>query len=622
MTDALPHPNSQATHGENDEQMPDEQDIINVLDGYKSEARQAREGGPNPRDDVWRKNWDRYWGRYDFSDKADWQAQHAMPEVPQFVDRWASAMREALDPMGEWFSIVDAGEQDTELVPHIKRAMEAILTRCGVTADGHRVDFSSVFEDQMKLAAIMMGCGSVTWKDDDQTGGWVSVDTVDPREVYLDPKGRNLYRWRRYEIDKHELLMMAEATDDDGNDIYNIDKIRELQAYDDQERREERERATGHGEGEPSANRHTITIDEWLCTLLMPDGSVPAVNSLIVVANDRHIIRGPEANPFWHGKDWIVATPMVSVPMSVYGRSYMEDWTEVSDAFVEMTNLILDSTFMSAVRSFVAAPDMLKNPRQLNEGVTPGKVFELEDGVQAADFIKEIELGSLGADVIRVWESLKNEMREGAKLSQMSLGQLPSGDRHSATMAAQVEQSGNSMIRSMARTIEVRWLEVVLTQVWQVALQHMDFLELTNELGQATAEMLNNHREEFANRKIRFRVTGISGLIDRQNKLQNLMSLLQVVGQNDVLMQALMQETSPDKLVSVLFQLHGVDINDIRLSEREQQQRAAVRGNQAAAGQQQSVDEAIRRAMAGQGMPSGQQGGGQQGGQQGGGGQQ
>lgn len=565
---ATPHPD---VDPEVSDESVDEQLILNVLDGYRSEAQEARESGPNPRDDVWRDNWDRYWGRYDRTNKAAWQSKHVMPEVPQFVDRWAAAMREALTQAGRWYSAVDETGESNELQPHIERFMDVLLARAARTPDGHQTDFASVFEDQMKLGSLMACCLSVTWKDG-LDGGWVAVESVDPREVWLDPKNRNLYRMRRYQIDKHQLLALANEIDDEGESLYNVDQIEQLAADLNEDRQTEKERSSGHGQGEGGTYRNPITIDEFLCTLVMPDGSTPAENALIVVANERYIIRGPEPNPFWHERDWIVFTPMVTVPFSVYGRSYAEDWADVADAFVEMTNLILDGVFTSTLKAFAARPGQLEDPTQIEEGIHPNVVFQLnEESQDPRNFLREIDLGTLPPESITVWQALKQEMREGAKLNEIALGQVPPKGDITATEVNQVQQSGSAMLRSMARTIEARLLEPMLTMVYQTALQHMDFTDerIARELGPETAQMLQRRKQEFRERRIKFRVRGLSALVDRQAKLRNLMSMLQVVGGNELLLREFIQRVDIGELINELFTLFNIDPKSFEIDQRE-----------------------------------------------------
>lgn len=539
---------------------PDVDLIVKVLESYRVEAEQARDGGPNPRTKVWENNWNRYWGRYDFSKKASWQSQHVLPEVPQYVDRWAAAMREGWDATSDQLEVQDeAGVGLSEpLIPHIKRVMKAILGRCSRTPDGHPAPFSSLFEEQMKLGAMKALCASVTWQMD-AMGGWVNVATVDPREYWGDPKQRGLYRRRHYEIDKHELVAMASRVDEFNLPIYDLQQIMDLGAETDEVSNKNRETSTGSGQG-TDQGRIPIQIDEWRATILEPaTGKVICDRALLVTANSKFLIRGPEKNPYWHNEDWIVFTPMVSVPLSIYGRSYMEDWSGTADAYIEMTNLILDGAMTSAMKAFAAQPEMLLDPTQLAEGISPNIVFQMAEGILPETFLKEIELGDLSQEAIIAWKALKEELREGAKLSEIALGQMPSKTHIAAEAVSQSAQSGSALIRSMAVTIETRWLEPILSLVWQTTLQYMDFMSLKNEIGEDTAAMFQAKRKEFLERRFKFRFRGISGLIDRQQKLQSLMQMLASISANPVLLQAFMQKTSLPRLLQSMTVLFGVD---------------------------------------------------------------
>lgn len=556
--------------------------IATILGSYREEAEQDRRSGPSPRDTVWEQNWDRYWGRYDHSDKASWQSKRVMPETPQFVDRWAAAMREALTQGGRWFKVVDETGQSNELMPHVEKLMDVLLGRCARTPDGHATDFESVFEDQMKLGALMACCATVGYNQTHE-GGWPSIDSVDPREYFADSKGRNLYRLRRYETDKHTLLSQAKRLDEAGTPLYNIDQIEMLTSAVDEEYRNQRERSSGHGQGEKGVGgRVPIILDEWLCTLLSPDGDIIAENALVIIANDRFVIRGPEPNPFWHNRDWIVFSPMVTVPFSIYGRTYAEDWSDPADAFVELTNLILDGIHTTTMHAYAMQSGMLKNPADFDEGITPNTVFELEEGASPREFINPIDLGKLPPESITVWQSLKQEMREGAKLSEIALGQVPPKGDITATEVNQVQQSGSAMIRSMARTIESRFLEPILTLLFQTALQHMDFTEerLVVELGEDTARMLQARKQEFRERRIKFRVRGLSALVDRQVKLQSLLAMLQTFAQSDILMQDFLARHDVTRLTNTLMELFGVDHLDFKMTDRERMMRELMQSLQ------------------------------------------
>lgn len=571
-----------------------DQDIIRILSSYKDEAQQARKEGPNGRDEIWESNWDLYWGRMDYSGKADWQSQEVMPEAPQFVDRWAASMREALNQPGRWYQAIDPTGQDKDLSKHIEKFLDVLLANAGRTPDGHPSDFESQFEDLMKIGCLMAMSATVTWESGEGPGGGkISVDVNDPRQVWLDHTGRGLYRLRSYEVDKHVLEERARATDAFGEPIYNPEAVADLHRNEREERREERETSTGHAQQQTSP-RQPVTIDEWLATIVDNDGTVIARDALVVVGNDRVVLRGPEPNPFWHGRDWTLMVPMVSVPLSIYGRSYMEDWASVARAFIEMTNLIMDGTFTSTMNAYGIIAEALEDPTQAQEGVTPNKTFVLEAGQNARDFLHNIELGRLPPESLRVWEGLKAEMREGAKLSEISLGQVPPKGDITATEVSAVQQSTSSLIRSMARTIETRLLEPMLEMIWQTGLQHVDFADpmIQQELGEETARMLQVRKQEFRQRAIRFQVRGLSALVERQSKLQNLLSALNTIASSEVLLREFLQTYSVDRLVQELLRLYGIDTLDLQQSPREQKIRQIIERMNQQQGQEPGSGEA------------------------------
>lgn len=326
----------------------EEQTILSTCNGYLHEAMSNRENGLNPRDMKWRENLNLYWGRYDFTDKAKWQATERMPEVASFVDRFSGALKEALvsSPQG-FYTVSDPADEEGDIALKLKAMEDIWLGQCGRNQTGTCLDFSAVFEEQCKLGALMATCSTVTWKGDTKWGR-VAVETTDPRMVYLDHTYRNLYRIRRIEVDKHELKAMVGLKDKKGKPIYNLTEIDALVNYRAWRTQQDREEMTGSGDWTTST-RQPILLDEYICTVVDNLGNIICDQSLIVIANEQFVIRGPEKNPFWHRKDWMVFAALVTAPLSVYGRSYMEDFGSVARTFNELTNLILDAVRTSAL---------------------------------------------------------------------------------------------------------------------------------------------------------------------------------------------------------------------------------------------------------------------------------
>lgn len=560
-------------------------EIVQILEGYRSEAENARLSGPNSRDYTWLQNLDLYWNRFDFSKKAPWQAREVMPELPQYVDRFAASMRAALTQAAHFFTVTVHNDEEQDLADVIRKVIEVQLARCARSPSGHSVDFATVFEELVKHAALMMFSCLVTVKNDGY-GNYVCVEPIDAYNVWLDPTGRGLYRIRRLEIDMHELMGMADKTDTMGRALYNRDAIARCQAAATNALMSaERERRTGTGQF-GNSNRIPVILHEYRCTLIDSVGNVRGTNVLCVVANNTHLIRGPEVNPFWHERDWVLTAPIITVPMSPYGRSYVENFASIAKTFNELTNLLLDGVFTSAMKAFVAVPGLLEDPSQIDEGVHPNVVFRAQEGVRPDDVLKEFSLGQLPADAINIWQALKKELQEGAAFNEIALGQLAPKGRTSATEVGTAEQNSNSFLRSIATNIETLFLEPLLDVFWKTSIQHLSTkdTEIRNAIGEEWFMVLLSRRKEFVKMRLTFQCRGISSLVLRSQKLQQLMQFLQIVGSNPNLSQIFMQEVSPEKLFKYLAMLMDIDRQDFSMSEREKQMQQLTQMYQMAQG--------------------------------------
>lgn len=554
---------------EGDEQL----EIVQALQGYKQEAKEARASGPNPRDKIWNRNINLYWNRYDFSGKADWQAKHVMPEVPSYVDRFAAALKEALvaTPNG-FYTVEDPMDENGSIADNIKRMTDAFLDRSGTNPTGAPLSFPAVFEEQMKLGAQMACAAVVTWKND-VPGGRVAIETVDPRTVWLDHTYRNLYRLRQIELDKHDLLKMAKMTDAAGKPIFNVDEIQRLVLGKTIQTMQAVEQASMSGNTpQITSNRQPIIIDEYVATIVGRDGSILADNAYIVVADDQYLLRGPETKPFWHGKDWLVYSPMISAPLSPYGRSYMEDFGSVAQVFTELTNLILDAVYLSSINATVVVPEMLQDPAQLANGLHANMLLKLEGGFKAGDFAETLTLGQLSNEAVSLWDKIKNELTEAANVNEIGLGQFAPNSRTSATEISATQQSSSALVRSVAQTVESRFLEPVLDLTWKTGLQFSQASnqDLARVVGRDMWPVLMGQKKTLIKWPYTFQARGISTMIQKSQMLNSLLQILQVISQNQILVQTFMQKVDPQKLIDLLFTLSNVDKTKFEMSALQQ----------------------------------------------------
>ena len=547
-----------------------EQELVNACRQWKEEARSARESGSEPRDRVWSENVDLYHGRMDFSDKEDWQHQEVMRDATKHVDRFAASMKRALMQPGDWYAIHDWTPGADILHGLVKRLIDVMLSRCSTTTSGYPAGFPHVFSKLLKMGGVMAAAASVT---KDPHSNRIRVDEVDPRELYFDPTGRGLYRIRSREVDAHSLLEMASGVDGSGQPLYFIDRVRELQDMRKERGEIDQQQTTGHMQGARPSMRKTHVVDEFLFReLLNQDGVSVAKNVLVIMGNEQRIIRGPEPNPYWHGKDWIVYQSLLDTFLTVYGRAPMEDFAPMARTFSEFVNLLLDGVTVSMLPNYAMKPSMLEDPSQIDDGIRPFKNwFVNDDAVRASDFAERMDLGRVYPESIEVLRLLKGELREMASQNDIDLGNMPKKSGITATEISTVSQSGSELVMDVAENVDNGMLGPIVELVWWTAIQELDFSDpgLARELGEEIAQMFAIRRTEFQGRNFSFKASAITAISERAMRVAKRLQFLQIVGQSEMLQQEFLKEHSFSAFTADLFRDLGIDAPEYRRTEAE-----------------------------------------------------
>ena len=66
-----------------------------------------------------------------------------------------------------------------------------------------------------------------------------------------------------------------------------------------------------------------------------------------------------------------------------------------------------------------------------------------------------------------MWQALKAELSDAARMNEISLGGFAPHARTSATEIASSQQNTSSVLRGIAQTLEERWLDPTLDMVWK-----------------------------------------------------------------------------------------------------------------------------------------------------------
>lgn len=561
----------------------DDHDVLNrVLDFYRA-AKEARESGLGRRDDTWNRNSDSYWGRSSNEDqKADWQANVRLPKTANFVERFAASQKLALAQADPPFTMRDAKDSTGALLPEIERTLQTFLARCGENDTGQPIAFPGIYGEIAKSGALKMMAATVTWRD-----GRLRIDPVDPGEVFLDPTRRRMYRIRRYEIDWHRLEAMKDETDSDGEPIWNLEALEQLQSQELEETKDDSERLAGHEKRANESGRKPIVLLEFLGHLTGRDGKPIGEGrgkQLIVVANDKFVIRGPEPNPFDHGQDWLVVHGVIGVPFSVYARAYVELFEGVAEAFQDLMNVLLDGAAAAAANAYEWDPDFYEHPDEIAKGIHGGKMMQRSrEAVPGERGVMPFETGKVDPGAIAALQALSQELREAASQSELRVGQLASGET-TATEILDARQGSEVLDSSITMDIEDRFLSVIYYLSWMTIVQNLTDNqdeegaqtdeEILAELPPETVAMLIERREEFLNRRIRFTVRGLSGVLERRKRSRALLSALQIIGSNEILAAEFAKRYSIGRALETLMRDMGAPVDRIEKTPGEIQQDA------------------------------------------------
>jgi hypothetical protein len=285
----------------------------------------------------------------------------------------------------------------------------------------------------------------------------------------------------------------------------------------------------------------------------------------------------------------------------------MEDFGSMAKVFNDLTNLLLDATYMSAMNAYAMVPAMLTDPSQANGGIYPNKTFMLEEGYGAEDFLKSIKLGQLDSGAVQIWQNIKSELSDAAGMNEISMGQLPDKTHIAAAAVSGAQQSASSVLRSVAQTIETRWLDPVLDLTWKTGLQHAtpNDPRMSAAVGDGMYAALIQRRRELITQPITFQARGISALLQKQQKLTALMGVMQLIAQDPTkqMMNAFMAMVDVNKFLQLIFSLSNVDITKMELTAREKLVKS-VTDPLAAAGMQPGGGASAPGAPAGAGQPS------------------
>lgn len=558
--------------------------ILNLI----REARKEAEAGKRERKVLSKQNNDAYLGKQDWGHKQPGQSREFLPMVAMATEQIAGFIKKSLVDNQDWFSVDLRGRAAGILRPEqaVRLLQGMIETRPQV--DHGQTDLATLMGDAVKTALwgslliLKVHGRTMTPPTLDGTVApppfWaLQIDLINPDDYFPDPTGRGLYEIHRVERDLHEVVEMAEQG------IYDKAVVAEITQDFSLKEEESRSHAMRNQPVPPSPDwRKRIILEEYWGTLLGDDGRVVKANIVCTVANDRWVIREPEPNPFWHGQSPFVVAPLVRVPFSVWHKALLDHATQLNYAANELFNLMLDGGIASVWGVRQIRADWLENPSQISAGIPQGATLAVKaETPVGAKVVEQVTTGNIPPEATGMLNLVDRQFQSATLVNDIKLGLLPA-KQVKATEIMEASQQSASFFDSLVRDIEQQLMVPLLTKSWLTTLQHFDEVDpglaiaALGEEAYAGMRMLGTPvLVQEVGRPSAFRVFGLSATISRGREFQRLMTLMQSVSGNPLLLQAFFKEYSVTKIIRRLFATLNIDPDSLKLTPQEEAELAA-----------------------------------------------
>lgn len=575
-----------------------DQDLIKFADQCKREAEQAK----FTRMEQNKENFSAYHMEHDFSHKTKGQSKEVLSKPRMTVEQIKSFFQQALSDIGDWFSVEQRDFADPEelllLRPdEIKKLLAYEFEKLNYF--DHVGDFvqSGILGaliitkthgkliPKPKFKVVAKGKGKKRTKNvemvEDKT--WrLDYSTVRQQDYYPDPTGKGLYEIEEMEMDYHEVLALSEGEEP----IYDKSVVEQLSRtmFQDAERDRELSRETNQ-DITYSGHRPKVRIMEYWGHILNDKGEIEHENIVMTIANEKWVIRKPTDNPLWHQSSPYTVTPIIKLVNSVWPISLMDAGVKHNHTMVEMLNLILDAAFKKVhAPSQIRVKDLV-DPTQVADGIPAGAKLQVKSSLPpGAKVMEALEDTDVPQESINVYGMIDQEYQSSTLSSALRSGQL--NDR--AVKATEVVEQSNtitSIFQGVTKNIEASQIHVELEKGWMTIAQNLNLIskeELISLFGieRGTEISQLDPQDVFVQsvNGFKFKVFGISQTMAKQQDFRKYTTLLQTIGNSDVLMEEFMKKYDFGKYLGEIMASINIDKSKIELPKDQQVQGQAEGG--------------------------------------------
>ena len=547
-----------------------------------------------------RRNYDTYHLKQDYSHKREGQSREILGKTAMSVEQITQFFQQGLLDLEDWFKVEYALGVDPTQVKITKEEIRRLVDRqlkatnfftkvgdsiktglmgslCIFKVGGHykKKPFYKV-EDEFDEAS---GKVSKKLKRGNDEIWELNIENVMPENYYSDPTGRGLYKMNQLYLDWYEVEKMSQGE----NAIYDpaiLARMPRDYAMDYENRLDDMRR-TGTRYPNATVYRKQVKIQEfWGNIVDRESGELLYENVVWTIADDRYLLQAPTPNPYWHGGDPFVVSPIIRVPGSELHRALMDAPTAHNIAINELYNLAVDAGMMATYGIKQFRPDWIEDDAAFSEGFFPGQnVAANASCPPGGKVIERVDTGSMSSETMAVINMMQQEYNQSALTNDLRMGMIPN-KQIKATEVVEANQTINSVFAGIAKQIETMLIEVTVDKAWKVTLQHMNDLaepDVESLLGKERAQAIKalTPEERFAEvvNTAKFSVWGVSRNLTKQKDARKLTALLQTVAASPQLQNEFNQEFSMQRLLDQI--MRSMDINTDLLQMTDQEKQAA-----------------------------------------------
>jgi hypothetical protein len=394
--------------------------------------------------------------------------------------------------------------------------------------------------------------------------GKLFIKAVDPYNFYWLP-GSKLNRWlgtiEDIEVPKYELIQMGESG------IFPLEKIAAIkpQKIDEQQKMSAlRWSETVRAYNGPNTDTGVVKLTEYYGPIVY-DGKIVKKHAHMLIANDS-ITLFYRDNGFWHKKAPYIGFSPLSLPFRTEGVGLIEMVRQIDKSLNKLANMSVDTLFFRLLPMFEVTPDAFENPEDFETAITPGKIFRRNITHTGLPGITPVQTEDISQGAIQVAAMLDRAHHEGSLVSDIAESLPRYRGNQTATETQALQQNMDSFMGNMAVDIEKLALEPLIEMCMDLVLQ---FLDTSNDprvasilgvgadviQGMSRAELMELVQGEY-----KVKVSGISGQLWKAEILQQLVQLMNLIGQNP---QAWLPYINEDALLRRILDSFRPMIHDI-----------------------------------------------------------